>query len=170
MTKRDFTADFYRHLYDAIREYTDDLELDGCDTSASATLYVDGCEVELTVEFSLEWIDESFDHAFGTWHDPYPYYRVSCIEGVDDVRIYDEETGDEIEGFDCGAFMAQFDVPSHIFSIRGRHMKVQSGDTVSWCGKDAVFLAYNRESGKVKVRTDKGDLYTDQRQIKVTAA
>ncbi len=69
-----------------------------------------GGYVRLEAELDCEWMDESFDHAFGTWDDPHPHYAptavsVACVyevgatdaEGEDMAVSFDRERIEEIE-------------------------------------------------------------------------
>ena len=113
-----FTPDFYKKLYKEIEKY---LENDYCaeysDEAVAVSLYwhdddTDSeYEVELTAEVENEWYDESFDHAFGTWYDPCPYYKYGGLIDIDDVTVY--VNGEKVEGFSRDGFYAQFEIPEH---------------------------------------------------------
>ena len=53
------------------------------------------------MHYTKEWHDDSFDHLFGTWHDPYPYWEVTGFDEITDVKVYESDDNDskEIEGF-----------------------------------------------------------------------
>lgn len=130
------------------------------------TFYLDGYEVEVTVYYNWSLHDESFDHAFGTWHDPYPYMEIASLYDIEEVTVRDETSGDEVGGFDRDAFMAQFEEPSCFIFRNGRRFKVNSGDKVLCFGKDAIFLAKNHVNGMLKVKTDKDTYYVESKYIK----
>ncbi len=85
MAKNLFTREFYVQLFNAIEESVKN-EYECPDSPCSehcASGYIDGDEFqetgkneeiyfECSVVANNEWADESFDHAFGTWHDPFP--------------------------------------------------------------------------------------------------
>lgn len=173
--QKQFSRDFYEKLYKAIMDKVDEVAYDDEADGYPDTFYVDGCEVDATVYYGFELHDESFDHAFGTWHDPYPYMEATCVNGIEEVTVRDEDTGEEVSGFSCDAFMAQFDEPTTLLSYhdpalgRYRHVRLNSGDKVAYCGKEATFIAYNSESGKLKVRTDSGERYTDRKNVRMIA-
>ena len=111
--KEIFTPEFYKKLYDELLEkankdwYYEDVCESGhlamdCECDWAGDIYV----VLNDVEVGTEVHDDSFDHAFGTWHDPHPYLEVTCIEGLSDVHVYENSNRDakEIEGFDIEAF------------------------------------------------------------------
>lgn len=112
MDKSIFTTEFYKNLYDALLEnaksdwYYEDvcngklLSMD-CECGWASDVYV-VCDIEVGTEVH----DESFDHAFGTWHDPAPYLEVVSIDGIDDIHVYESSDRDakEIDGFDIDAF------------------------------------------------------------------
>lgn len=69
-----------------------------------------GGYARLEAELECEWVDESFDHAFGTWDDPHKHYAptavsVACVydivitdaDGEDMVVSYDKERIDGME-------------------------------------------------------------------------
>lgn len=172
MKKIKFTKEFYKHLYDAIMDGAGDVEYD-CDKDGYPdTFYVDGYAVDMTVYYGWEVHDDSFDHAFGTWHDPYPYMEAENLEDIDDVKVYDENTDEEVDGFDYDAFMAQFEVPTCQVYLHGKNrlVNVNSGDRVLYLGREATFLAKNNENGKLKVKTDRGVHYVQSKQVKFFVA
>lgn len=98
----------YTGLYGGEGEIDSDEEERDCD------LFVDfgggSAEVSLRVTLYSEWVDESFDHAFGTWDDPHPHYvptavavaEVYSVKAYDDdgeeaVRLYDRERIGDME-------------------------------------------------------------------------
>lgn len=100
-----FTEDFYSELYDAVLDvgcncdyYYEDI-LD--DKYVDIDCYVGDLYITATVHYTKEWHDDSFDHLFGTWHDPYPYWEVTGFDDITDVKVYESDDNDskEIEGF-----------------------------------------------------------------------
>lgn len=169
MKTTQFHSDFYARLHEAIMASASDAVYDD-EHGHQGTYYVDGYEVELTAYFNWERHDESFDHAFGTWHDPFPYMEATSLDDIDEVTVRDDMSGEEVSGFDRDAFMAQFEQPFCLVYRKCesgyRHCKVNSGDKVFCFGKDAVFLAKNNENGKLKIKTDKGTYYVESKYIK----
>ena len=168
MRTAQFTKDFYKRLHEAVMASASKAKYE--DDGYLASIYVDGYEVELTAYFNWERHDESFDHAFGTWHDPHPYMEVTSLNDIGEVTVRDDMSGEEVGGFDYDSFMAQFEQPFCLVFHKGkngyRNSKVNSGDKVSFCGKEAVFLAKNNENGKLKIKTDKGTHYVESKYIK----
>lgn len=171
-----FSDDFYKHLANAIREGMDDVVYDDEEKGNPDTFHVDGYAVDVTVYYGWELHDDSFDHAFGTWHDPYPCMKAEYIDDIDDVTVSIEETDEQVDGFDYDAFMAQFEEPSFIISHHDkvnkyyRNVKVNSGDKVLCFGREATFLAINKENGKFKIKTDKGIVYTESKYMRLISA
>lgn len=175
MKKVQFSEGFYKHLYDTIMDGAGNVEYDNEKSGYPDTFYVDGYAVDVTVSYGWEVHDDSFDHAFGTWHDPHPYMQAEYLDDIDNVKVYEEDTNKEVDGFDYDAFMSQFEEPSclvyHHDTERKcyRRVKVESGDKVLWLGREARFLAKNKENGKLKVRTDKGTYYVDPGKVTIAA-
>ena len=102
-----FTTDFYNHLYNKITErMNDDCYDEDNGTGFSHYYEFDGYCVELDVFYDYEWEDDSFDHAFGTWRDPYAGYYPIGIEKVENVHVFKSKTFEEVTGFDCDEFLA----------------------------------------------------------------
>ena len=176
MKRVQFSEQFYKHLHDAIMGNAGNVEYDSEAHGYPDTFYVDGYKVDATVFYGWELHDDSFDHAFGTWHDPHPYMEVEYLDNIDNVVVYEEETGEMVEGFDNDAFMSQFEEPFCLVHHHDkerrcyRHVKVNSGDKVLYFCQEATFLSYNKENGKLKVRTERGTYYTELKNIKIIAA
>ena len=127
----DFTQDFYKELYKALydycKSYCDENYVDfsegisaevevAKDDNSAYTIYAD-CSC------MTEWHDESFNHLFGVWHDPNPYYKFTDVEGISDVHIYDDD-GEEVEGFDKEAYYEQFREYEHGGFKKGDKVRV----------------------------------------------
>ena len=124
MTKIEFTKEFYKKVYEALCDYCQENfeNLDGeAYGTCNAEVEVDGFVIEAECGCECEFEDSSFDHAFGTWHDPYAGYVFSDVEGISDVTVWDEE-GDEVEGFSIEAYDNQF--------IEDEHNGIMKGDKV----------------------------------------
>lgn len=98
---------FYNELEDAVAKYgewvTEDRSIDADECMFYAVdLNFDfgdyGCSIEADIEYKAEWEDDSFDHEFGTWEDPAPYYKAvgATIDLVDELHFYDDD-GNEVE-------------------------------------------------------------------------
>ena len=60
--------------------------------------------VECRVLFHCELHDESFDHAFGTWRDPNPYFEATGIKDLEIVSVIDENN-QAYEGYDANEIL-----------------------------------------------------------------
>lgn len=110
MEAKKFGEDFYKKLYSAMCDYAENnWECDCADettTKVGMELDVDNIIVCLTGVFNVEFVDDSFDHAFGTeygWHME--------LRELDDIEIdvvYDEDGEDITEQFDENTFWEQF--------------------------------------------------------------
>lgn len=110
-----FTKDFYFHLYnEVINKMNDDSYDEDEGTGFSHYYEVDGYDVELDVFYTYEWQDDSFDHAFGTWRDPYAGYYPVGIERVENVRVWITDTDTEVTGFDCDVFLNTIYPPKNV--------------------------------------------------------
>ena len=99
-----FTKEFYSHLFEKIEAefpYVEHCEYNGYNYGFD----VDGYYIELDIYFAFEWQDDSFDHAFGTWHDPFAGYAAVGVEKVENVEVFKVDTDEKIEGFDCDEFI-----------------------------------------------------------------
>lgn len=168
MAENIFTPDFYKALYDAIVEAskgTMDLwaEEIADGESVGVDCYVDNYYITAEVIVATEWHDESFDHAFGTWHDPNPYLEVVGCEEIFNIHVYEGDTKDakEIEGFSEEAFWSQFEVEKY-----GKYSK---GDKVIFGRTGGTIVAYNTELGKYKIVNDKGIYHIESQYIKKVA-
>ena len=112
MTKNIFTPEFYQKMYDALMDvdwsYNDDYEAVIEGLPVAEDCYVDDYYITADkVYYDKEFVDESFDHAYGTWHDPFAHYEVTGIYNIDCVHVYenDQKGAKEIFGFDKEAFL-----------------------------------------------------------------
>lgn len=91
MEKELFTQDFYKCLYTKITEDAeaqfDYADIEGGYTDIQVEVEVDGLTVYLNATFSVEYVDDSFDHAFGTCHRH--HYELGELTGIGDVYVYD---------------------------------------------------------------------------------
>ena len=139
MRKVEFTQEFYKEVYKKIMDKQSSYDAgDGFDFYPTIYVEFNGVtyQIDIEVTYASEFIDESFDHAFGTWHDPNAgYYFADGIDGIGKVDVWDDEDGEEVEGFDEAAFWQQFDEDNY------RNIKV--GDKVMYSDKEYEFVAYN---------------------------
>lgn len=152
MKKVDFTKDFYEKVYKAVYEYCEEYYKSDCDGSMSvSTVEVDGYEIECDADIDTEWHDDSFDHAFGTWHDPYACYEFADVAGISNVTVWDEE-GDEVEGFSVDDYDAQF--------IEDEYNGIKKGDKVVVLYRGGYTEPYeveyyNKRTGRYRVRAER---------------
>ena len=160
-----FTPEFYKAFYKEVVDagQAEGLYEDICDgKTVPIDFYIGENDMYVTCEahYTTDLHDESFDHLFGTWHDPNPYYEVVGCDYVGEVRIYesDERDAKEIKGFSHDDFWAQFE---------GDLSWCKKGDKVLYCNLEAEFLAYNTERGEFKLRfADGKTMYADSRFVK----
>lgn len=108
--KETFPDFFYKEVYDRINEKISNFDY-GEDVNQMQDYDFDLGEYWVHVEcwFSSEWYDESFDHAFGTWHDPNAGWVITGIEEIGEIKVEDED-GNEVEGFDVEKFCKDFHI------------------------------------------------------------
>ncbi len=163
MKKEIFTADFYSKLTDTLIKDVNSNDVyyeDLCEgKSISMDCYIDDMYVTCDVCFSTEVHDDSFDHAFGTWHDPYPYLEADGITDIDEVHVYESDENDspEIEGFSYDDFWAPYEKDSYI--LRNGRGRVKAGDKVIYDSKEVEFLSYNTMKEVCKVRYEDGSIH-----------
>lgn len=156
MRKVEFTQEFYKEVYKQIMACQKDYDA-GEGFDFTPTIYVEfndaTYQIDIEVTYASEFQDDSFDHAFGTWHDPNAgYYFADGIESIGKVEMWDEESGEEVEGFDEDAFWQQFEASLHL------HLK--NGDKVLYRNKEYKFVSYNTELGRHKlVDTEGKEIY-----------
>lgn len=107
---------FYDKVVEEIRNSVNDLEDIECSvmTSESCDFNIDlsgGNEAYIAVamEVRSSWHDESFDHAFGTWTDPAPYWEPYEFEitEIDCADFYDENENPVPNDFDVTKLKGQ---------------------------------------------------------------
>lgn len=171
MKKVQFTREFYEHLDDAIMKGLDNVTYDDDISNYGDSFEVDGFEVEATICYTWELHDDSFDHAFGTWHDPYPYMEATGFESISDVHVYDSESEEEVEGFDYEAFMALYEKDTmriNYYDANGcyLHVCMKNGDRILYKGTEAVFRAYNCMNGLIRIEHDGKTKYAKTKDVK----
>lgn len=103
-------ADFYQQLYDKIMDYGFEPENEDDTCCDMDEIEIGDFMVSVRATFEVEFIDDSFDHAFGT---EYAYhFEAGALESIEDVVIYHyDEDDDETEVsdlFDEDCFWNQF--------------------------------------------------------------
>ena len=165
MAENIFTLDFYKKVYKEIEDYLSDSDkYKPKSSNEDVSVYLNWYdadtdteyEVELTVNADNEWHDDSFDHAFGTWHDPYPYYAYERLSDIcDDAKVW--VNGEEVNGFSRDDFYTQFEIPEH--------NGIKSGDIViffdknKWSEESYEVKCYDTFSGCYVLKTADKDLY-----------
>lgn len=103
-------ADFYQQLYDKIMDYGFEPENEDDSCCDMDEIEIGDFMVSVRATFEVEFIDDSFDHAFGT---EYGYhFEAGALESIEDVVIfhYDEDDNEtEVSDlFDEDCFWNQF--------------------------------------------------------------
>ena len=157
-----FTKEFYQAVFHQMEERLkedfcpteEDEEVDGYACFEEEPFADDGdcIEVEMTLRTLNEWEDDSFDHAFGTWHDPYACWGYGYIYDVeDDVKVY--KNGKEIEGWNMDDFWLSFNEEQHTNAygtVFSKGELVETGPSNSVVGEFLYFDSFN-EKYHVKV-------------------
>ena len=108
-----FAMQFYEKVYESIMDERDGIEIEdtGDDwLDVLLELEVDGYELELTATFHVEYVDDSFSHAFGI--EERHHAELDYLDGIDGVRVWDGE-GDECTSlFSEQEFLSQFSLGS----------------------------------------------------------
>jgi hypothetical protein len=155
MSKNIFTKDFYKKVYDEVFDAckSEFVNEDGeCYGKCYVTINIDGYEIDLTALVECEWSDDSFDHAFGTWHDPFAGYEFSGVYGIEDVTVWDED-GNVVEGFSINDYDSQF--------VEEEHGGIKKGDKVRIItrhGKEygiCEVICFNTRTYEVVLQTEK---------------
>ena len=112
-TNNVFTEEFYKKLYDEIINYADEnySPQDEDDCYCNMEVQVGNFTVELDATFEVEYIDDSFDHAFGTYHDY--HYEAGYLEEISIIDIWESNEENDLEDkvtdlFDEEKFWEQF--------------------------------------------------------------
>jgi hypothetical protein len=139
MKRIEFTQEFYKEVYNKIMDKQSSYD-EGEGFDFYPTIYVEfngvRYQIDIEVTYASEFRDESFDHAFGTWHDPNAgYYFADGIDDIGNVDVWDDEDDEEVEGFDKEAFWQQFD--------KDRYRNIKVGDKVVYFDKEYEFVVYN---------------------------
>ena len=103
-------ADFYQQLYDKIMYYGFEPENEDDNCCDMDEIEIGEFIVSVRATFEVEFIDDSFDHAFGIEH--MYHFETGALESIEDVVIlhYDEDDNDTdvSDIFDEDCFWNQF--------------------------------------------------------------
>lgn len=172
MVRNLFTREFYKEVFDQMDKYLSDADNflpEREQETATAYVCIEGddrflehpddddvIEMDIECDCVCEWEDDSFDHAFGTWHDPYACWQYAGIESLGEVTVY--VNGKKVEGFDEDAFWSQF--------YEYEHGKFKAGDEVQylfrknyynvWSEKTGTLLYYDTYHCEWAIKTDDG--------------
>ena len=104
MKPTSLSDEFYKKLYNEIIKSNVDIDCDDDVTKNYLNFDIDGLDVEVRATFEVKFVDDSFDHAFGTEHAY--HFEVGNFIDLDDVTIWDEENNLS-DLFDYDAFWEQ---------------------------------------------------------------
>jgi len=134
MKPTSLSQEFYKNLYNEIINADDtncDCNEDG-DYVCNLEFEIEGLQVSLTAVFESVFVDDSFDHAFGTEYG-YHYETGNFID-LDEVCIYDDDDNDLSDLFDEETFWEQ---------DKEYGIKFRSGTEIK--PGDEVMYQYNRK-------------------------
>lgn len=149
MKPTSLSPEFYEKLYDKIINYGFELDdEDDCHCNMDFEDF-EGFYVNLEATFEVEFVDDSFDHAFGT---EYGYhYECGNLEDIEAVSLTDEDGNDVSDLFDYDAFFEQFKRYEVKF-LNGTVIK--SGETVI-----GVYNGYPKEEVEFLYRDTLKEVY-----------
>jgi len=174
-TPTTLTKELYMELYNYL---CDLFERDGeCDDDEKSSLYFDFesedghyfISGDATAYFRYE--DDSFDHAFGTWHGGhYEFDKLDEVSVESCIYVDDDENESEIE-FDCEVFAHLHDKTT----VKINGMTINRGDVVvakGYFGKWflATFLYYDPIEGIYHWNTDKSPWKSGKKMLPATIA
>ena len=121
-------ADFYQQLYDKIMDYSFEPENEDDSWCGMDEIEIGNFMVSVRATFEVEFIDDSFDHAFGT---EYAYhFEAGDLKSIEDVVIfhYDEDDNETevTDQFDYKYFWEQFKV----YGTKSKGVQIHHGDEV----------------------------------------
>lgn len=106
MKPTSLSPEFYEKLYDKIINYGfEPDDEDDCHCNMDFEDF-EGFYVNLEATFEVEFVDDSFDHAFGTEYGH--HYECGNLEDIEAVSLTDEDGNDVSDLFDYDAFFEQF--------------------------------------------------------------
>lgn len=121
-------ADFYQQLYDKIMGYEFEPENEDDGSRDIEEIQIGNFWVSVRATFEVEYIDDSFDHAFGT---EYGYhFEAGDLESIEDVVIYhydeDDNETEVSDLFDEDYFWNQF----KRYGVVSKGVQIHYGDEV----------------------------------------
>ena len=158
-----FTKEFYQAVFHQMEEKLkedlcpteEDEEVDGYACFEEEPFADDGdcIEVEMILRTQNEWEDDSFDHAFGTWHDPCPCWKFGYISDVYDAKVY-KNGKEEIQGWNMDDFWLSFHEEQHTTASGTVFNKGEEVETGLSNGVVGEFLYYDSFNEKYHVKVD----------------
>ena len=149
MKPTSLSPEFYEKLYDKIINYGfEPDDEDDCNFNMDFEDF-EGFYVNLEATFEVEFVDDSFDHAFGTEYGH--HYECGNLEDIEAVSLTDEDGNDVSDLFDYDAFFEQFKRYEVKF-LNGTVIK--SGETVI-----GVYNGYPKEEVEFLYRDTLKEVY-----------
>jgi hypothetical protein len=149
MKPTSLSPEFYEKLYDKIINYGfEPDDEDDCHCNMDFEDF-EGFYVNLEATFEVEFVDDSFDHAFGTEYGH--HYECGNLEDIEAVSLTDEDGNDVSDLFDYDAFFEQFKRYEVKF-LNGTVIK--SGETVI-----GVYNGYPKEEVEFLYRDTLKEVY-----------
>lgn len=147
MKPTSLSPEFYKKLYNEICEHEFTPESTEDDSCYIEIEDFEGYYICLKATFDVEVIDDSFDHAFGTWEGY--HLEVGELTGIEEVTLCTEDD-DVSDLFDIEAFFEQF---KEYEVVRGGSVIAKSGDTViaksdRYRFEEVEFLYKDTQSGE----------------------
>ena len=165
-----FTPDFYKMVNKELTEVLTK-QYEPKEMSEEYVAYIciepedsgDCIEVELTCQCNNTVHDESFDHAFGTWHDPCPYLEFEQLDDIEDATV--RLNGEKIEGFSLDDFWAAIGAEVE------KHGKFTKGDKVAFGrNSEGIVAAYNTDLCKLKIISGDNTYYIETKYVRKATA
>lgn len=154
MVQKIFTHEVYKMMVDAIEDYRSNLDGFEPNESYSVEVETEDCYfIDFEVQFDYEVHDDSFDHAFGTWHDPNPYLEPTNIIGIENVEVYKDDKKIENHNYNEEDFWGYYLFPDY------GELKVGEKVSVRILTEDyeCEFVSYNIKNGTYNVRLNGKD-------------
>ena len=106
MKPTSLSDEFYKKLYDEIINSDVDTGFDDDEVTRQYMGFeIDNLYVEVRATFDVNFVDDSFDHAFGTEHSY--HFEVGNFTDLDDVTVRDDDNNDLSSLFDYDKFWDQ---------------------------------------------------------------
>ena len=122
-------VEIYKELYEAIMD-SDFTPTSWDDTDCDLCLDIESFYFELRATFEIDYIDNSFDHAFGTEYVEGDFVK-TYLDDIVVYRVLDENDDDITKDFDYDKFWQQF-ISNETQALYSKKM-VKSGDEVVAC-------------------------------------